>query len=238
MPFVFPAPFSLSLFIFLHFLLFAVCFQRVCVQVRWQWFSICRNSRSQLVLSADQGYLPEPRLPRTPSYPFPSPFPLSDISSFLNGSAPETNAELMLWLTSPATMDAAWTWPQLHWLPHSLTHSHTLRHSHANQYQYVRDVICICVNFPCTPSPSLHSSHAHHCHLLGWQVRVRLYEMSSPVLHPEQLLPSLSHCLRPLLISLCQLFVALQFFPFLPADAAILLNTFALIFFISLLWVY
>lgn len=145
-----PSPFlSLSLFIFLHFLLFAVCFQRVCVQVRWQWFSICRNSRSQLVLSADQGYLPEPRLPRTPSYPFPSPFPLSDISSFLNGSAPETNAELMLWLTSPATMDAAWTWPQLHWLPHSLTH----RHSHANQYQYVRDVICICVNFPCTPVP-------------------------------------------------------------------------------------
>lgn len=79
---------------------------------------------------------------------YPCPFPLSHISPFLNDSAPETNAELMLWLTSPATMDAAWTWPQLHW-PHTLIHTQ----SHANQYQYVRDVICICVNFPCTPAP-------------------------------------------------------------------------------------
>lgn len=237
MPFVFQhmppsSSLFLYLFIFLLFLLFAVCFQRVCVQVRWQWFSICRNSRSQLVLSADQGYLPEPRLPRTT---YPCPFPLSHISPFLNGSAPETNAELMLWLTLPATMDAAWTWPQLHW-PHTLTHTR----SHADQYQYVRDVICICVNFPCipcTPSPSLRNLPAHHCHLLGWQVRVRLYEMSSPVLHPEQLLPSLSHCLLPLSLPRSQLFVALQFFPFLPVDAAILLNTFALIF-IPLQWVY
>lgn len=80
-------------------------FWGVCVQVRCQWFSICRNSRSQLALSAGAG-LSGPQFLLL----------LLRTAAAWNKCRVNASADVASDTTTspiPATMNAAWTWPQL-----------------------------------------------------------------------------------------------------------------------------